>query len=1672
MALVDLPITMTVHTINVFLENVPKPTLKTDLPGPKQRIERTEQLIYCNTLLLQDSLSLSLSEQEPTLDKTELAWLAEIMEDPIERDRLQWQANFMVESFIQEDKDSTKIAEIVALGPILQQEPYRKLVSSFIKEFGDSRLLDVDVLQGLVQLVQSSSPGYLVSDDVIMILGLLRIRLQDPHQQSSEHPHHIHLAISRVLDVIADHKVQDVDRVLEHEPLFEILSGLKGSSDPYLMYQTCYAFQALQYVPDNETVLQAVLRRSRSVVDGVVKISALGKLDLGLVLEGLENLQEALGGMIGVAGTVYEGVSSLMESGRGVMESLKERFKAGEKRPWYAAIRAAYAFAQAGQLRDLNHLICEAPCRRDPLFQWGICQSLGEIAVDPLWSVASRQQAIVLLGRLYNEDPDWGVDESVKAWMLTIADRLISINDLDVAASARILKQELASENIPMIQLQCPLRSRLPTPAKSPILAKVQNISDLEYDLRNLRSLQLHDYEVRGVYLLPQAKPSLRAMDDELFPLLEKVLEFLASDRQVMLILGDSGSGKSSFNRHLVHLLWTEYKRGGPIPLFINLASIDDPQRDMVSKQLQYLRFSDEQICELRLRHQFILICDGYNEGQLVTNLHSTNELNRPGQWNAKMVISCRNQYLGQNYRYRFEPYSANSRVPSDHGLFEEAVIVPFSRTQIKAYVEQYVCLEPRTWTTQDYMDKLTSIPNLMEIVKNPFLLTLAMEALPNITEGMKDLSTIKIMRVHLYDTFIKHWLGVNKIRLQEIPLSKESRKALDLLVDIGFTSLGIAYATRLASAIFEHQGANPVVLYTDLRDRGSWKAEFFGSDPMARMLREASPLTRSGSSYRFVHRSMLEYFFSLGVFDPSNFGEKDEFSPQSDVGSTSPALFDAEGPLFRHSLLAEPSIIQFLCDRVQQSTSFKQQLFAIIKESKSNLAASRAAANAVTILFKSGVRLCSVDMRGVRIPGADLSGGELDSVQFQGADMTGVNLSRSWLRRADFSNAVMSGVQFGEWPFFSVNKEPTACAYSNDGDTLAVGLASGDINVYDTATWTGTRTLSGHFKAVTGLSYHPTSHQLFSASRDGTLRVWDLKSGISEQTFGGQGGVVSSIAVSPDGQQLATGGADKLVRLWFSDNLSPVRCLPGHIDAVKCLAYSPNGSVLASGSSDKTVRLWDTSSGNNTSTLKGHTDSISSIAYSPNGQYFVSGSNDTTVRIWDVSTEKSLAMLTNHTDRVSSVAYSPDGQYIVSASWDMTVRIWRSFSPFNQVSVLRGATKIITGLSVSPAGLAQVAACCNDKTIRLWDATPSVSDTFASETVTESNGHIGGVSAIAISHDGQQLATGGYDTTIRTCDPTTGYSLGSPLRAHKRSVAAVAFSPTAQVLASASWDHTIHLWDTERRELSKVIPGHLASVTSLTFLPSGHLISGSADWTIRLWNLGLDTQVPIRTFKGHTQGVRSVACSPDGSRIASASEDRTVRVWTLAAHSEESEVVFKGHSDVVACVTFSPVGRQIASASGDKSILLWNIEGGGLKQTVLLGHKAGVQCVAYSACGQYLASGSEDNSVIVWSVSSGSIMTVIGDVFGGISSIVWKQGGLELIVGCKDGSVRAWRMLVEEDRAQVQLEWGTGFGYLVATDACIDGVLKLGNVAFKLLKQRCAVGEMSREDNDNEIEE
>ncbi|KAF9118601.1 hypothetical protein BGW39_001016, partial [Mortierella sp. 14UC] len=1451
----------------IFLENLPKPATKTALPMLSERIENTAQLVYCNTLLLQgEKASDNVVQMKSTLAENERQWLEEMDKNPMKKAHIRWLATRMVEEFIQDGvRDSTKIAEIIALGPVLDREPYRKLLSCLIGGFEDARILDTDLLQGLVQLVQSGSPRCLVSDDLVKIFGILRIRLQGTHRQSSEHSFHLTQSVARVLDVMAEHDVKDLNRVEEHESLSGVLSGLKGSSDPYLMYQACYAFQALQYVPDDETALQAILRHSKGVASGLAKISSLVKLDLDVVIEGLGDLKDVAAGVHDVAMPAYEGLCSVMESGRGVLENLQDGYGSGsrKKRPWYVAIRAAYALVEAGQLKDLNRLINEAPCRRDPLFQWGACQLLGEIASDVIWDTTVRQHAVDLLGELYKNDPEWGQDESVNTWMINIISQLGTSPDRVVATSAQTLLKELMHDQGNTTRLPYPLRSRLPLPTSSPLLTRVQAIPDVEYDLHKLR-LQRIEERRRGVYIPPQAKPNLQAGSDTLFPLMEKVQEFLASHRQVFLVLGNSGAGKSTFNLELEYTMWRGYKYHGPIPLYINLPTIDDPAHDLIEKQLQYYNFSESQIQEMKLHREFVLICDGYDESQLKINIFTTNNFNQTWQWKVKMVISCRTQYLGQDYRYRFQPHSTDRYQHVAMDLFEEAVVAAFTREQIQQYVEEYVkelsavdiVQDELPWTAGEYMDKLIKIPNLMDLVSNPFLLSLSLDALPSVVKSHKDLSTIRITRVQLYDSFVRRWLQVNCARLEQSPLSDAERSDLQLLVEDNFLYHGTYFQKELATAIFIVNEGNPIVKYTPLRDKATWKSAFFAPEGQAKLLRESSTVMRTGAFFRFLHRSLLEYFYSRTIYDPR------DYDSDGDNSDDREPTFDFKTCLAQKNIVDEPSILQFLAERVSQNPLFKQRLLDAIEESKADAVEEPikvAAANAISVLVRGGVSFNGADLRCIKIPGADLSAGQFDSAQFQGADLTGVNFSKSWLRQVDMSDAHMEGVRFGELPYVGMDQRVRSCTISPDGKMLGAGLENGIVYIYETSTWTRMHRLEGHTFIVRSVVFSPDNQRLASGSYDKTARLWDTTSGEELLVMKGHGDYVSSVSISPCGNRIASSGVDETIRLWDAQTGESLFILEGHGNSVISVKYSPDGRQLVSGGYDGKIRFWNAETGEPGVVLSPSFGGVICLSYSPDGRWIAAGHQRGQLQLWDAVSLEPGPVLAGHPDIVTGVDFSPEGQWIASSSDDKTVRIW-DVSTSTLVTVLTGHNNYVSCVAFSPDGV-QIASAGDDWKVRLWEVGSSWS------SLDPQDG--GRVEGLAYTPDGRTVLSHDKGGTFRQSDAATGTSAPIPYKIPMQTeVTSRANALDGSQLAFGYHDGSICLWNCQTGTAGPVLEGHLHEIKKLFYSPCCRwIVSVDESNTVQLWDLGdMESQHLVLDIDEDSEGdVRDVAFSSTG---------------------------------------------------------------------------------------------------------------------------------------------------------------------------------------------------------------
>ncbi|KAF9345558.1 hypothetical protein BGX26_003003 [Mortierella sp. AD094] len=639
------------------------------------------------------------------------------------------------------------------------------------------------------------------------------------------------------------------------------------------------------------------------------------------------------------------------------------------------------------------------------------------------------------------------------------------------------------------------------------------------------------------------------------------------------------------------------------------------------------------------------------------------------------MVIGCRTEYTGSDYKKCFQPTDRNSSGGSE--LYQEAIIVPFNKDQIQECIERYVNSENPSWRTEDYQRALEQVPNLQDLVKNPFLLKLALDVLPRLLGTNSDFSAARITRVELYDEFVHQWIQRNQIRLMEVDLSPRDKEAFKMISDKGFYQHGIAYLKDLATAIYDKQGGNPVISYLERLDHKTWKKTFFDNDDGKNLLREAIPLVHSNDQYQFIHKSILEYGLSLAAYDPSARVETAKEEPRTSRRGSTSSVFSFEdaafidepvatmeqylldSPFGKKSFVHEPSVMQFLGERSQQQPAFKKLLLAVIERSKTDTTARIAAANAITVLVRAGEQFNGADLRGIKIPGADLSYGMFDSARFDGADLRKTRLHNVWLREANLSGAEMARAQFGELPLLQEDDEVWRCAYWNDGKTLAVGLGNGGFRLYDTSSWEKIKEFGACDDQEGWLLFSETSDWVAYNDRDSSLRLLDVKTGKYFQTLQGHTNRVYSVAYSPCGGKIVSGSADNTARVWNVDTGECIHILQGHSGMITNVAYSPSGDKVASASFDVTARLWDIETGECIHILQGHTRGLDSIAYSPNGGQVASAGGDKTVRLWDVKTGYCVHILRGHAGGVVSVAYSPYGVQVASASSDKAIRLW-----------------------------------------------------------------------------------------------------------------------------------------------------------------------------------------------------------------------------------------------------------------------------------------------------------------------------------------------------------------------------------------------------------------------------
>ncbi|EJD54177.1 WD40 repeat-like protein [Auricularia subglabra TFB-10046 SS5] len=248
-------------------------------------------------------------------------------------------------------------------------------------------------------------------------------------------------------------------------------------------------------------------------------------------------------------------------------------------------------------------------------------------------------------------------------------------------------------------------------------------------------------------------------------------------------------------------------------------------------------------------------------------------------------------------------------------------------------------------------------------------------------------------------------------------------------------------------------------------------------------------------------------------------------------------------------------------------------------------------------------------------------------------------------------------------------------------------------------------------------------------------------------------------------------------------------------------------------------------------------------------------------------------------------------------------------------------------------------------------------------------------------------------------------------LHGHTRLITSVAFV-SCDIVVSGSEDGTLRLGSIRTGQpIGEAVSEHTEGIRCVAVSQDGSLIaSGSLDRTIRTWKVSADGITRIRLIEQADCGDRvfSLAFSPDGSRIVSGSFNGHLTMWN-ATTGEQIWLAKQGHTNSVLSVAFSPDGTRIVSGSSDDSVRLWNARTLQPLGNPLPGQTSSVHTTAFSPDGGSLASGSYDGRIRIWDAKTRQLRHTLAGHTNSVLSVAFSPDSRHIASGSGDQTVRIW---------------------------------------------------------------
>ncbi|HET9223639.1 MAG TPA: hypothetical protein VFO07_14095 [Roseiflexaceae bacterium] len=362
--------------------------------------------------------------------------------------------------------------------------------------------------------------------------------------------------------------------------------------------------------------------------------------------------------------------------------------------------------------------------------------------------------------------------------------------------------------------------------------------------------------------------------------------------------------------------------------------------------------------------------------------------------------------------------------------------------------------------------------------------------------------------------------------------------------------------------------------------------------------------------------------------------------------------------------------------------------------------------------------------------------------------------------------------------------------SFSPDGKTLATAGTDGSIRLWNPATGESIGTLQGHQYQILAISFSADGKRLVSSSdEEGRVQIWDVAAQDIIGTLRVGQGMIETLSFSPDSRVLGAGGFNGVIRIFATETGDATRQIEGSaVASQQDMAFLPDnriaaitgsdqvsiftagsqegeplaglegkplsvgvsrsGAVIAAGSDAGQIAVWDAATGERRQTLRSDIETIVRVALSDDGSLLaISGLPDeqrnVAVEIWDTTTVTRRHSLVGSRGLISAMAFQPGATALAVADLSGALRLWNSQDgQLLRTISAQADQRYFVGLAFSPDGSALVTGSFTGD-VQFWN--PATGAEAARLTLADT-----GASTLAISPDGQQIAVGGRDTSVR----------------------------------------------------------------------------------------------------------------------------------------------------------------------------------------------------------------------------------------------------------------------------------------------------------------------------------